>query len=87
MPLLTSMAKCIQWFREFLEPTEARYQGNYVSVEPFHRFCYLDEQAFRYNNRKEPMDDLAWFEKLLSMVTGKQVQYKELTGKTPEAAF
>src|ERR1017187_4490285 len=24
----------------------------YVSVEPFHLFRYLDEQAFRYNNRK-----------------------------------
>ena len=23
----------------------------YVSVEPFHLFLYLDEQAFRYNNR------------------------------------
>ncbi len=27
--------------------------GTYVSVEPFHLFRYLDEQAFRYNNRKE----------------------------------
>src|SRR5229473_3502824 len=26
--------------------------GSYVSVEPFHLFRYLDEQAFRYNNRK-----------------------------------
>ncbi len=25
--------------------------GTYVSVEPFHLFRYLDEQAFRYNNR------------------------------------
>jgi len=30
--------------------------GTYVSVEPFHLFRYVDEQAFRYNNRK-PMDD------------------------------
>src|SRR5438046_1653025 len=26
--------------------------GTYVSVEPFHLFRYLDEQAFRYNTRK-----------------------------------
>src|SRR5262249_33405267 len=26
--------------------------STYVSVEPFHLFRYLDEQAFRYNNRK-----------------------------------
>jgi len=25
--------------------------GTYVSVEPFHLFRYLDEQAFRFNNR------------------------------------
>ena len=27
--------------------------GTYVSVEPFHLFRYLDEQAYRYNNRKD----------------------------------
>src|SRR5271155_2646215 len=27
-------------------------KGTYVSVEPFHLFRYLDEQAFRYNERK-----------------------------------
>jgi transposase-like protein len=26
--------------------------GTYVSVEPFHLFRYIDEQAFRYNTRK-----------------------------------
>jgi transposase-like protein len=31
--------------------------GTYVSVEPFHLFRYLDEQAFRYNNRHKPMND------------------------------
>lgn len=27
-------------------------KGTYVSVEPFHLFCYLDEQSFRFNFRK-----------------------------------
>src|ERR1051325_6132347 len=27
-------------------------KGAYVSVEPFHLFRYLDEQAFRFNMRK-----------------------------------
>jgi transposase-like protein len=31
-------------------------KGTYVSVEPYHLFRYVDEQAFRFNNRK-PMDD------------------------------
>jgi hypothetical protein len=26
--------------------------GTYVSVKPFHLFRYLDEQGFRFNNRK-----------------------------------
>jgi transposase-like protein len=26
--------------------------GTYISVEPFHLFRYLDEQSFRFNNRK-----------------------------------
>jgi len=30
--------------------------GTYVSVEPFHLFRYLDEQTFRYNNRKDLND-------------------------------
>ena len=35
-------------------------KGTYISVEPFHLFRYLDEQAFRYNNRgdqRESMND------------------------------
>jgi hypothetical protein len=30
--------------------------GTYVSVEPFHLFRYLDEQAYRFNNRKDKND-------------------------------
>jgi transposase-like protein len=59
--------------------------GTYVSVEPFHLFRYIDEQAFRYNNRgnrKTPVHDGQRFEMMLSQVTGKRVMYKELTGKS-----
>src|SRR5208282_5955463 len=28
-------------------------KGTYVSVEPFHLFRYLDEQAFRFNERED----------------------------------
>src|SRR5437764_8395675 len=42
--------------------------GTYVSVEPFHLFRYLDEQTFRYNNRKE-MNDYDRFELALSQIT------------------
>jgi transposase-like protein len=53
--------------------------GTYISVEPFHLFRYLDEQAFRFNRRKA--NDADRFFEVLSMITGKRVQYKDLTGK------
>jgi transposase-like protein len=55
--------------------------GTYVSVEPFHLFRYLDEQAFRYNNRKE-MDDSDRFQSVMSNVAGRRLTWNELTGKT-----
>jgi transposase-like protein len=57
--------------------------GTYVSVEPFHLFRYVDEQAFRFNNRK-PMDDGDRFSFLVRKVVGKRLTYAELTGKTAE---
>ena len=55
--------------------------GTYVSVEPFHLFRYVDEQAFRYNNRK-PMDDAERFSYVIRKIVGKRLTYAELTGKT-----
>jgi transposase-like protein len=53
--------------------------GTYVSVEPFHLFRYLDEQAFRFNNRKAT--DADRFNMALSGILGRRVTYRELTGK------
>ena len=53
--------------------------GTYVSVEPFHLFRYLDEQTFRYNNRKD-MNDAGRFKLALSQIVGKRLTYKHLTG-------
>jgi hypothetical protein len=55
--------------------------GTYVSVEPFHLFRYVDEQAFRYNNRN-PMSDADRFSYLVRKVVGKRLTYAELTGNT-----
>jgi transposase-like protein len=54
--------------------------GTYVSVEPFHLFRYLDEQTFRYNNRKN-MSDSDRFRLGMSQVLGKRLTYSQLTGK------
>lgn len=69
--------------------------GTYISVEPFHLFRYVDEQAFRYNNRKDimgdPMTDAQRFDLAVRQAIGKRLTWAELTGKvTPtqaEAAF
>jgi transposase-like protein len=54
--------------------------GTYVSVEPFHLFRYIDEQAFRFNNRK--MSDAERFAIGVSQIVAKRIMYRELTGKT-----
>jgi hypothetical protein len=53
-------------------------RGTYVSVEPFHLFRYLDEQAFRFNKRK--LSDAARFVLALNGIIGKRLTYNALTG-------
>lgn len=55
-------------------------KGTYVSVEPFHLFRYLDEQAFRFNSRK--VSDSTRFLSLAARVIGKRLTYNELTGRS-----
>ena len=55
--------------------------GTYVSVEPFHLFRYLDEQAFRFNNRNN-MNDFDRFKLAASQIVGKRLTYNELSGKS-----
>lgn len=54
--------------------------GTYVSVEPFHLHRYLDEQMFRYNNRKD-MNDAARFDLAVRQIVGKRITFAQLTGK------
>ncbi|MGD0975936.1 MAG: IS1595 family transposase [Candidatus Korobacteraceae bacterium] len=58
--------------------------GTYIAVEPFHLFRYVDEQVFRYNNRKTKdrnINDGDRFEIALSQVVGKRLTFAEVTGK------
>jgi hypothetical protein len=59
-------------------------RGTYVAVEPFHLFRYVDEQVFRYNNRKG-MDNAQRFALAMSQIAGKRLTYAELTGKDADA--
>jgi transposase-like protein len=51
-------------------------KGTYVSVEPFHLQRYVEEQTFRFNERKD--NDGGRFKKVLGSVTGKRLTYKAL---------
>jgi len=54
-------------------------KGTYVNVEPFHLFRYLDEQSFRFNERKST--DPERFLKAVPALIGKHLTYAGLTGK------
>jgi len=53
-------------------------KGTYVSVTPPHLDRYIDEQAFRFNEREK--DDGKRFRIVLSSVVDKRLTYSELTG-------
>ncbi|HYW74039.1 MAG TPA: IS1595 family transposase [Pyrinomonadaceae bacterium] len=59
-------------------------KGTYVSVEPFHLFRYLDEQAFRFNKRTG--NDLYRFIEVAKCLTGKRLEYKKLIGECSSEA-
>ncbi len=61
-------------------------KGTYVSVEPFHLEAYVQEQVFRFNQRKD--NDGGRFRVATRGIVGKRLTYKELTGHavSPAAA-
>lgn len=67
--------------------------GTYVSVEAFHLFRYVDEQAFRFNTRKHAdgtaITDSERFDMVVRQIVGKRLTWAEVTGKDgkkPEVA-
>jgi transposase-like protein len=65
-------------------------RGTYVAVEPFHLDRYVDEQVFRFNNRKDAdgkkIEDGERFNIALSQIAGKRLTFKEVTGKVVETS-
>ena len=54
-------------------------RGTYIRPTPFHLFRYLDEEAFRFNERED--NDGGRFRKVAGGIAGKRLTYKRLTGK------
>jgi transposase-like protein len=57
-------------------------KGTYVSVMPFHLFRYLDEQTFRFNNRRG-MNDAERFSAVVTGIVGRRLDYATLIARTP----
>jgi len=53
-------------------------KGTYISVEPFHLGRYVDEQVFRFNERKGNDGDR--FTSALWGIIGRKLTYRELIG-------
>jgi transposase-like protein len=55
-------------------------RGTYVSVEPAHLKRYVDEQVFRFNERRDQRGDSGRFATVLQSVMGRRLTYKALIG-------
>ncbi len=61
-------------------------RGTYISVEPFHLFRYLDEQALRFNMRK--LTDAERFVATMKQIVGRRLTYRQLIDKEiPEVTY
>lgn len=54
-------------------------------MEPFHLFRYLDEQAYRFNNRK--MTDAERFDEVVKNIVGKRLTFDESTARIMDASM
>lgn len=57
-------------------------KGTHVHVADFHLFRYLDEQAYKYNERKT--EDSDRFVSALAGVVNRRITYKQLIGRDAE---
>ncbi|MEI6165465.1 MAG: IS1595 family transposase [Planctomycetota bacterium] len=57
-------------------------KGTYVHCAPFHLFRYLDEQTYRFNERKG--DDRARFVDAVQTTKNRRLTWKKLTGKSDQ---
>ena len=56
-------------------------KGTYVHCAPFHLFRYLDEQTFRFNDRRNEDGDQGRFLNAVKTTVGRRITWKKLTGK------
>src|ERR1035438_1448382 len=77
---VASTTNCLENFWSLLK---RGLRGTYVAVEPFHLERYVDEQVFRFNNRKD-LDAAGRFSLAVSQMVGRRLKYADLTSKGKE---
>ncbi len=69
----------------FWSLVKRQLHGTYISVEPYHLYRYLDEQAFRFNTRRdaigEQVTDAERFHHVCRKLAGRRLTWNKLTGK------
>jgi len=75
-----------QGIENFWSLLKRTLNGTYVAVEPFHLDRYVDEQVFRFNQRRNTRGDAGRFNAVLKDVVGRRLTYAELTGRGASAA-
>ncbi len=60
-------------------------KGTYVSVDPVHLQAYVDEQAFRFNNRE--FTDVERFIGVLSQIAGRRLTFAEFDNEGTAQSF
>lgn len=56
-------------------------RGTYVHVAPFHLFRYLDEQVYRFNERKDENGDQGRFMHVVKTTAGRRLTWNKLTNR------
>jgi transposase-like protein len=70
-----------QGIENFWSLLKRSLRGTYVAVEPFHLDRYVDEQAFRFNNRTtkdNPLTDADRFTLAMVQAVGRRLTYAQL---------
>jgi transposase-like protein len=56
-------------------------KGTYVHCAPFHLYRYLDEQTYRFNERRDEKGDQGRFLNAVNTAAGRRLTWKKLTAK------
>lgn len=66
----------VNGMENFFSLLKRTLKGTYVAVAPYHLNRYLDEQAFRFNERKGT--DGSRFNHVMQRIVGKRLTYRKL---------